>query len=238
MSRPQQLPIVDRASTLGGLVAEWPRSAALFERLGLDYCCGGGQTLEEACRTRGLDPATVTTMLAALRDDQATPGQGAHELAGASIDELCEHIVDEHHEPLRRNLPRISELLVKVVNAHGDEDPEVHRLQDAFSSTRAELEDHMRLEEESLFPACRALADGADAHPDDELLGHLEDTHAATGEALRNLRELGHDYRPEAAHCTTHRVLLHALHDFELDLHQHVHEENNLLFPAVRDRRA
>ena len=65
MSRPQQLPIVDRATTLGGLVAEWPRSAALFERLGLDYCCGGGQTLEEACRTRGLDPATVTTMLAA-----------------------------------------------------------------------------------------------------------------------------------------------------------------------------
>lgn len=237
MTQSQQLPVVAGTATLGGLVAERPQTASLFERLGLDYCCGGRQTLEEACRTRGLDPATVGAMLAALEDGSAT-AEHAHGLTGASVDELCEHIVNKHHEPLRGALPRISELLGKVVRAHGDEDPSVHHLEDLFSRTRAELEDHMRLEEDSLFPACRAIVVDDGARPDGELLARLEDTHASTGEALRRLRELGHDYRPETAHCTTHRVLLHELDEFERDLHLHIHEENNILFPKVRGRAA
>ena len=97
----------------------------------------------------------------------------------------------------------------------------------------------MRFEEEWLFPACRALEqDHGGAAPDGELLAQLEDTHSLAAEALRGLRELGRDYRPETAHCTTHRVLLHALSEFEVDLHQHIHEENNVLFPKVRGQRA
>ena len=232
MTEPQELPTVTGTATLGGIVAERPRMAVLFERLGLDYCCGGGQTLEEACRGRELDPTTIAAMLTALEEGSESNGQGVHDVAGASIDELCRHIVSEHHEPLRATLPRISELLTKVVRAHGDEDPDVHRVEDLFSRTRNELEEHMAVEEESLFPACRAA--GTDG-PDGELLARLEDTHSSTGEALRQLRELSHDYRPEAAHCTTHRVLLQTMEDFELDLHRHIHEENNVLFAKVRE---
>lgn len=95
----------------------------------------------------------------------------------------------------------------------------------------------MRLEETELFPGCRAL----DANPGDgdlspDLLAQLEDTHAQTGEALHRLRELGGDFRPDSALCATHRALLQALAEFELDLHQHVHEENNVLFARVRER--
>jgi regulator of cell morphogenesis and NO signaling len=230
----QPLPTIAPAATLGGVVAEHPRAAALFERLGLDYCCGGQQTLADACSARGLDPETVATMLTALDDDAAT--EADHAVAAASITELCDHIVAGHHEPLRRVLPRISELLVKVVRAHGDEDPDVRRLEELFAATRAELEDHIRLEEELVFPACRALDTAGATDFDAGLLAHLEDTHAATGEALRGLRELGAGYRAEAAHCTTHRVLLHTLAELEVDLHQHIHEENNVLFAKVRER--
>jgi regulator of cell morphogenesis and NO signaling len=233
---PQPLPTIAPAATLGGVVAEHPRAAAVFERLGLDYCCGGQQTLADACTARGLDPETVATMLAALDNDAATAA--GHAVATASITELCDHIVSSHHEPLHSVLPRISELLVKVVRAHGDEDPDVRRLEELFAATRTELEDHMRLEEELVFPACRALDTAGVAAVDAELLARLEDTHAATGEALRGLRELGGDYRLDAAHCTTHRVLLHTLAEFELDLHQHIHEENNVLFAKVRERMA
>ena len=232
----QELPIVVGTATLGRLVAERPRTAAVFERLGLDYCCGGQQTLEEACRSRDLDPGTVATLLAALESDAATGQQGAHDLSDASINELCDHIVDVHHKPLRDELPTISELMTKVVRAHGAEGPQVMELADLFGRTRTELEDHMLLEEKSLFPACRAVEDDKSGKgPDAELLAELNDTHQAAGAALKQMRELSHDYQPESAHCTTHRVLLHEMHEFELDLHRHIHGENNILFPKVRE---
>lgn len=235
MTSSQELEIVPGTTTLGGIVAERPQTAVVFERLGLDYCCGGQQTLEEACRSRDLDPETVATMLAALESAGSSAGpEGAHDLADATVDQICDHIVSRHHEPLAETLPRISELMGKVVRAHGADDPGVIRLADLFGETRSELEDHMRLEEQSLFPACREVAEGGKA-PSAELLGELLDTHQATGEALKQLRELGHDYRPESAHCNTHRVLLHEMREFEMDLHMHIHEENNILFPKVRE---
>jgi regulator of cell morphogenesis and NO signaling len=159
--------------------------------------------------------------------------------AAASIDELCDHIVDEHHRPLHPRLERISELLGKVVRAHGADDPSVARLQRRFEDARTELVEHMRVEEQDLFPACREL-DGGNGAPglDRDLLPQLEDDHGGTGAALAEIRELAGDYRPERAHCNTHRVLLHELAELELELHRHIHEENNVLFPKVRERLA
>ncbi|MEZ5154478.1 MAG: DUF542 domain-containing protein [Solirubrobacterales bacterium] len=236
MAQSQDLPTVAGSATLGGIVAERPETAALFERFGLDYCCGGRQTVEEACRSRGFNPTTVAAILAALEEDIPAGSLAVHDLRDASVDELCEHILKEHHGPLRENLRRISQLLAKVICAHGDEDPDLYQLEIHFNRTRSKLEDHMRVEEESLFPACRALARDDEFRADDELLAQLEDTHAATGEALRRLRGLGHGYRAETAYCTTHRVLLHELDRFERDLHLHIHEENNILFPKVHTR--
>lgn len=225
------------AATLGSIVAARPATAAILEAVGLDYCCGGGKTLAEACDERGLDAGTV----AAVLDSVDTEGQGrpAHDVAGASIGDLCEHIVAEHHEPLPSRLERISELLGKVVRAHGAEDPSVLQLQDRFELARAALLDHMRVEEQQLFPACREL-DRAGASPelDRELIPHLEDDHGSTGAALAELREIAGGYGPERAHCNTHRVLLHELSELELEMHRHIHEENNILFPKVRDRLA
>lgn len=229
----------DVAATIGSIAFDQPDAAALFERLGLDYCCGGNRTLEEACTQRGLDAATVGVMLDALGGETATGRPEGHDLRGASIDELCDHIVTRHHGPLHADLDRISHLLATVTRVHGETHQELFDLERLFGGLRGELEHHLNLEEESLFPACREL-DVAGAAPafGDDLLELLEDAHSSTGDALSTLRELSHGYRPEAALCSTHRLLLDALHAFEVDMHQHVHEENNVLFPRVRERLA
>lgn len=225
------------AATLGSIVAERPAAAAILDGIGLDYCCGGGKTLAEACGERGLDPGTVAAVLDSI--DAADAGRSAHDVASASIGELCEHIVAEHHRPLPSRLERVSELLGKVVRAHGADDPSVIRLQERFEETREALLDHMRVEEQQLFPACRELERaGASPELDRELIHHLEDDHGSTGAALADLREIAGGYGPERARCNTHRVLLHELAELELELHRHIHEENNVLFPKVRDRLA
>ena len=226
------------APTLGDLVLKQPDAAVLFERLGLDYCCGGSRTLDEACRQQGLDAKTVGVLLQTLADEPRSAGLEAHDVAHTTISELCDHIVTRHHDPLRRDLPRITDLLATVVRVHGKDHPELHDLQRLFAGTREELEAHLHTEEETLFPACRALDEhrDPDAAVDRDVLALLEDDHAHTGDALCALRELAGGYRTEAALCGTHRTLLKALRAFELDMHQHIHEENNVLFGRVRDR--
>ena len=226
---------IDPSTSLGGLVAERPARAQLFERLRLDYCCGGAQTLAEACANRGLDPDTVARLLEAL--DTALPDRGEPvedmDWHKATVGELCQHIVSAHHEGLRRDLPRIAELAATVERVHGRGHRELRDLARLFARMRSDLERHLELEERVLFPACVALERGG-GPLDQGVLALLEDDHADTGDALVAMRELAADYDTGPALCGTHRALLDGLRRLELDLHQHVHEENNVLFPRVR----
>lgn len=226
---------IDPSRTLGDLVAERPELAPALERLRLDFCCGGSRTLEEECRSRGLDPATVATVLSELDGMERAGTAAPHDLRGATIPELCDHIVEMHHERLRqRDLPEISELLETVVRVHGDDHPELHDLERRFTVLASKIRDHLGTEEESLFPAARAIAAGGTPDPElPEMIEEHVEEHTETGEALVALRELAGDYDRERAYCNTHRRLLDQLEAFELDLHQHVHEENNLLFPRL-----
>jgi regulator of cell morphogenesis and NO signaling len=228
------------AETLGDLVARDPGAGTLFEQLGIDYCCSGRRTLAEACSQHGLDPDTIVVVLDAVRAGRSRPQPEEHDVAGASISGLCDHIVQAHHEPLRTELPRIADLLATVVRVHGAAGhPELLDLQRTFLGMQSELVKHIDAEEQILFPACRAL-DSIDSRAgvDDPLLAHLEDDHAAVGAALCALRELSGGYDADAALCGTHRRLLRSLQALETDLHQHLHEENNLLFRHVRTSRA
>jgi len=225
---------VDHATPLGEIVRDHPAAAELFERLGLDYCCGGQRTLSDACSRHRLDPATVATLLNTLpRAGASEHPHEPHDVARASITDLCEHIVTRHHGPSHPAMDRITHLLATVVRVHGKDHPEFVDLQRLFSTTRSELEAHMRVEEATLFPACRAL-DAGDAAFDEGLLALLEDDHRTAGDALCAMRELTGGFDSRAALCSTHKRTLSELHAFELELHQHVHEENNILFPRVR----
>jgi regulator of cell morphogenesis and NO signaling len=225
---------IDDRATLGELAAEQPARIELLERLRLDYCCGGSATLGDACRQRGLDVEAVREQLEAVdRDDlslEASP-EGDWRLAG--IEELCEHIVSVHHDGLRRELPRISELLATVVRVHGGGHPELETVERTFASLRAELEEHIEDEERTVFPASRALARSEAVDLDPATVDRHVGEHEAVGRKLEALRTRAGGYDPSRALCSTHGALLEALRRFEADLHQHVHEENNVLFPRV-----
>jgi regulator of cell morphogenesis and NO signaling len=222
---------VSSAATLGELVASQPGRAALFERLRFDYCCGGGKTLGDACRERGLDPGTIRRLI--LAEDAApdlTAGVERREWQQASLTELCQHIVEVHHDGLRRRPPQVGKLIDSVVRVHGPVHPDLRELPAAFATLCDELEPHLELEEEGLFPACRALeARVASASLDEAQLDAFEHDHHKVGAALARLRELTDGYDAARALCQTHRRLSEALRTLQLDLHQHVHEENNIL---------
>ena len=225
---------IDANITLGELVNEQPACISLLERLRLDYCCGGAQTLAEACARRGLDEHTVRAVLEALEE---TPAQASEleelDWRDASLGELCDHIVERHHDGLRRELPRIEELLRTVVRVHGRGHAGLHDLQRTFTGMSEALLPHLELEERVFFPAARKLeTDGALI--DEPLIGKHEHDHEHVGDSLTALRELTSDYRTDRALCGTHRALLDALQSLEQDLHQHIHEENNVLLPRVR----
>jgi len=215
----------DLDRSLAELVLERPSAARVLQRLGLDYCCGGRRSLREACTEDGLDAQTVAVFLERELDPVALE---ARDWPSAPLPELCAHIVEEHHGRLRWELPRLSELAERAASVHGEVQPQLHELRDEFEQLRAELEEHIDEEERELFPA---IAAGGALDPSD--LERLRHEHDGTGTRLRRLRELAGDYATEAALCNTHRALLQGLHGLELDVHQHVHEENNILFPRA-----
>jgi regulator of cell morphogenesis and NO signaling len=220
------------SSTVGALVAERPARARLFERLAIDYCCGGNRPLDEVCRERGLDPTTVASLVDALDGG----GEDGADWARRPLVELCDHIVEVHHSYLRRELPRLAALLEKTEHAHADERPELRQVRATFERLRGELDQHLENEERTLFPAVRRLGPDEPFTDATVVCDHLEDEHAAVGALLAELAELTGGYDTTRANCNTHRAAIDGLRELERDLHEHVHEENNILFPRLLGR--
>lgn len=224
------------SATVGQIVAHWPQLARILEELQIDYCCGGKRSLADACRERQLDVGQVSQRLAEALAAPLSPP--AEDWQSAPLALLCENIERAHHDYLRRELPRLTALIAKVVNAHGAHHPELAELQRVFDQLRAELEPHMLKEERVLFPAIRRLA--AELRPAHFPFGLLANPirvmvsdHEHAGEALAAMRQLTGDYVPPAGACNTYRVMLEGLETLERDMHEHVHKENNILFPRA-----
>ncbi len=228
---------IERTRTVGELVVERPGRSRVFERFGVDYCCGGKRTLEAACARAAVDPDALQE---ALRDDDAaSTGRDERDWSRASSTELVDHIVAGHHAWLREALPRLTDLLARVVKAHAAKDPRLAEAQRTFAALRAELESHMAKEENILFPAIVALDRGRPSLPSfDGPIAVMEHEHDDAGRALERLRALTDGYEPPADACNTHRALLDALAELERDLHLHIHKENNILFPRYASRPA
>lgn len=226
--------VVGPHSVVGELVSERPSRARLFERLHIDYCCGGQQTLAEACTGAGLQLEVVQAALQTLDEADARPDDDeSTDWRSAGTAQLCEHIVSVHHDYLRENFPRIDSLVSTVVRVHGAQDPTLANTQRVFETIRSALEPHLASEETDLFPAIIAAEQGGPSVHEDILAGH-EYEHNTVGTALVELRSLCRDYDRRYARCNTHRALLDALEAFEQNIHQHVHKENNVLFTRAR----
>jgi regulator of cell morphogenesis and NO signaling len=229
---------LDMERTVGQLVAERPGRANVFDRYGIDYCCGGRVPLARACQARGLNPRAVLRDLESA--DTRGPGSDTEEWPPTTPGELVDFIVATHHGYLRRELPRLAALLAKVADAHAGRHPELEELRDVFSALREELEAHLVKEEWIVFPAIRRLAAGTEEAEDaadlPKLLGMLGHEHDDAGAALVRMRALTRGYSPPADACNAYRTLLAGLAELEDDLHHHVHRENNILFPLAVGR--
>jgi regulator of cell morphogenesis and NO signaling len=227
---------IDVHTTLGDVVNAYPALARELERRGLDYCCGGRRTLEEACAAAGLDPEDVASRLA----EACVPTDPAP-WTTMNLVELVDHIEAVHHRYVWDELPRLDALLDKVVGVHGERHPELMAVAEVFAELRAEFEPHLIKEERVLFPMIRELAIaqepptfhcGSVANP----ISVMMREHDAAGEILQRLRALTDSYRAPADGCVSYRRLFEGLEGLEIDTHFHIQKENNLLFPMVVQR--
>ncbi|HEY8667591.1 MAG TPA: iron-sulfur cluster repair di-iron protein [Tepidisphaeraceae bacterium] len=221
-------------ATVGQLVVERPGRARVFENLGIDYCCGGKKPLGEACRDKGLDPQQL---LAEIQAADTTTSESGRNWAAATITELADHIQSTHHALLKAEFPRLDRLTDKVATVHGQRHPDLLAVRATFVEFKEELEAHMMKEERILFPLCRQIDSGdameshcgSVANPIRMMM--LEHDHA--GAAMEKMRALTNGYVPPADACNTYRAMLDGLAVIEADMHQHVHKENNILFPRA-----
>jgi len=212
---------------VGTLAAEHPLATRVFARHGIDYCCGGGRPLGEVCGEKGLDP---DVLLAEIGKELAAPGAPSGRWVEAPLPELIDHILAVYHQPLYEELPRLEAMARKVLAVHHDKDPErLTELVEVYTALKNELEPHFTKEEQILFPMIKngqgAMAEGP--------VQVMMMEHENAGEALRRLRELTDNYEVPAEACNTWRALWHGLAALETSLHEHIHLENNILFPRA-----
>jgi regulator of cell morphogenesis and NO signaling len=227
--------------TVGEIAAELPSCTREFEKLGIDYCCGGSRTLDQACVEAKLPLQEVLERLKKSAES-ANYTNSAQNWREASLADLIANINATHHVFVRSECPRILALTEKVVGVHGKNHPELLQVQELFTALSDELTVHLMKEEQILFPYVVRLEESAIAgEPAPPAMfgtvmnpiGMMMREHDGAGEALRALRTVTRDYTlPEDA-CISYRTLYQALQGFEADLHQHIHKENNILFPRA-----
>ncbi len=223
---------IDPEAPLGRLVGDHPEFAAVFESLGIDYCCGGDTSLRRACEENDLELDAVLERLATIDStDEVAPAE-------ASITELVDDIVETHHDYLRAELPSLERVVRKVARVHSDAHPELEAIEATFLELQEEVTHHIADEEETVFPELRTLANGASLTAPEkrrirEAIDHLESEHDAAAARLEEIRTLSDGYAVPSEACTSYRNMLDRLELLEEDMHRHVHKENNVLFPKA-----
>ena len=230
--------MTDTTLTVREIALENPASIRVFEAFGIDYCCGGRKPLAEACAARNL---AVETVVAALEDGGSSAPAG-DDWTAKPLAELSAHIVGAHHAYVRRELPRLTALAERVVNRHGDTKPELPQIQAKVEQIAQELTEHLAKEEVVLFPYIakleRALENGT-AKPHgcfgtvENPIAMMTQEHDAAGVLMAEMRQLSSDFTPPVGACPTFHAFYRGLQEFEQDLHQHIHLENNILFPRA-----
>lgn len=220
---------------------ELPQSTRLFERFKIDYCCGGDQPLAAACASAGVDVQNILELIEQVKQTPAA-GNGTPDLHKATVTELIGYILDKHHVFTKDEMARLEPLADKVVGAHGANHSELLALRDLMRQLFEDLRPHMFKEEQILFPFIIALENAREQNRSAPFapFGNVNNPiqmmlmeHDTAGDLLREMRKLSSDYTVPADACISFRTFYEALDAFEQDLHQHIHLENNLLFPKA-----
>ena len=222
-----------KQTKIGDIVTQDFRAAEVFKKAGIDFCCGGSQSLEAACRDKKLDVAEIESELEKLENSE--PGS-SHKFNEWKLDFLCDYIVNTHHQTVMKLLPELTFYTQKIAEVHGDNHPELSEIANLFAQVDTELRQHLRNEEEVLFPSIREVLKTNSAESKATIISEITrmtGEHEFAGGAMDKINELSHHYAVPDDGCNTYRVAYKLLEQFEDDLHIHVHLENNILYPKA-----
>jgi regulator of cell morphogenesis and NO signaling len=214
-------------TTVGQIATDHPLATKVFARHNIDFCCGGGNSLKDVCEKAGLN---AEGLLEEIANELKTINYDEKKWDKEPLSDLIDHILITFHRPLDSELPRLEQMVCKVYEVHGDKDPGMFaELKDTFLGLKPELEAHMMKEEQILFPMIKRGEGPMANSPVEAML--IE--HDNAGNALKKFRALTNDYKVPEEACNTWSALWHGLRAFEESLHQHIHLENNILFPRA-----
>lgn len=229
----------ENVETLGELAAKDLRKAAVFKKYGLDFSCGGKQTVQEACAEKGMD---LTKIEQELQQIDKTPTARPMPYDEWDLDFLSDYIVNVHHRYVRKNLPDLTAYAQKVMEVHSPQHPELIKVNNLIKVIGKELLAHMEKEEQRLFPLLKSMINKSKETSDPKTLTSLEfqnfitqheAEHLSVGKEIADIRILTNNYTlPEDA-CASYTLLYRMLDEFEQDLDLHIHLENNILFPKA-----
>ncbi|MGH9467606.1 MAG: iron-sulfur cluster repair di-iron protein [Terriglobales bacterium] len=227
------MPTLQVTQSVGDIAVQTPGATRVFDKMGIDFCCGGRKTLAQACQEKGLE---VKTVLQALEEQSRKPAVAAApdpHWEKEPLQKLMTHIVARHHQYVRGEVPRIEQSLEKTITAHGARHPELQQVRHTFAAMASEMAQHMAKEELILFPAIARAETGQGGASLSAPVNMMMLEHDHSGRDLAAIRQASGDYTPPPDACATYRALYQALEAFEADLRQHVHLENNILFPRA-----
>src|SRR5690606_29582522 len=238
MEKPEQ-PLLLSTATVADIALFYPHAVAILNRHCIDYCCDGHVTFIHACEARTISAENIWDEILETIPAEAS---GIH-FEDWRTKQLIDFILEHHHRFIRQSIPEVSSLLDTVCSIHGEDDLAVLSVRDDFDDLVAELNDHLAKEESVLFPAIRRILDpdtDNDSRPSLDLnikvvIAAMEQDHRFTGELLNSLRNMTRYYTPPDYACPTYRAAYQLLQDLDNDLVQHIHLENNILFPRVKD---
>jgi len=217
--------------TIAEIVSDDISTASVFKKYNLDFCCGGGKTVENACLKANIN---VDEVIYDLHSNPPKNDVAIQNFKNWNIDFLIDYIVNVHHTYVKDNLSIIQEFSTKVASVHGQNAPETIEIDSLFTTLANELTSHLKKEENILFPAIKAKLKDNNYEYDKNVIAILEDEHDSAGTIVKKIQKLSNNFTPPEWACNTFKALYYKLDEFINDLYQHIHLENNILFPKVK----
>lgn len=224
---------------VGQIVAKDFRTASIFNKYGIDFCCNGGISLESACNKKGI---RFELLLDEIQKTMISTEKEVIDYKSWPLDKLINHIETIHHQYVRTKIPVILQFLTKICSVHGDRHPELYKISEIFKESARDLNAHMFKEETILFPIIKKMC-AAEKQANESFhqqfgtvhnpIQMMMQEHATEGDRFEEISNLSQNYNIPDDGCTTYKVVFEMLKDFEQDLHLHIHLENNILFPAA-----
>lgn len=226
-------------STIGEIVADDFRTAAVFTKYHIDFCCKGYRTIEEVCKKRDIDEIVLIEY---IRDAKRNTANQSFDYKTWSVDVIAEYLTKTHHRYIEEKAPIIIQYLTKLAGVHGSIHPELHEIHTIFSKSFLDLTAHMKREEMVVFPFIIKMKNAQNKGTDldtppflsiENPITTLKEDHETESERFRRIAALTNNYTPPTESCNTYKVAFAMLEEFEKDLRKHIHLENNILFPKV-----